>query len=365
MKKSRYILALFFLISSCNPTAKVPERPEVPAAISEKPKNIILLIGNGMGLSQISAAAIANGGELNMFRFSNIGMVTTHSADNLITDGGAGATAIATGHKTFNGGIGVDAEGNSVPNILELAKQKGKSTGLVATSSITHATPAAFVAHINNRSKEEEIALAFLDAGIDVFIGGGMKYFDKRTDKRSLTDELRKKGYKTPANYEKLRTERAKKLAGFIADGDPPRAEADRGDFLEMAWLKSYSILNKNKEGYFLMVEGSQIGWGGHSNRTGYVISELLEFDKIAGQALNFAMADGETLVIITGTYESGGMAINGGSLEKKTVEAGWAGNTGTGTMLPIFAYGPGAENFRGVFDNTDIFHKMKMLFID
>ncbi len=159
------------------------------------PKNIIFMIGDGMGLTQITAGLIAQRDALNLERCAVIGLSKTNSGDNLITDSAAGATAFSTGQKTYNGAIGVDMDTLPLTTILEMAEGKGLATGLVATSSVTHATPASFISHQKSRMMDEEIALDFLKTDIDVFIGGGKKFFEQRTDHQNLLDQLRSNGY--------------------------------------------------------------------------------------------------------------------------------------------------------------------------
>ncbi len=149
-------------------------------------KNIILLIGDGMGLSHIYAGMTANNGNLFINSCKNIGLIQTYSANSFVTDSGAAATSISTGEKTNNGSIAVDTEGNPIRTILELAEENGLSTGLISTKSITDATPASFIAHIQDRDDHENIAEFFLNTKLEVFIGGGLEYFSDRKDNRDL-----------------------------------------------------------------------------------------------------------------------------------------------------------------------------------
>jgi len=329
----------------------------------EKPKNIILLIGDGMGVSQVFAGLTANKGHLFLENFKYIGFSKTQSADAYITDSAAGGTALSAGVKTYNGAIGVDVNKNPVKTILEEASENGLATGLVSTSSITHATPASFIAHQAGRGSYEDIAADFLKTDIDVFIGGGLDHFTKRADGRNLVDELQKKGYKVETEMDKIKKVKEGKLAGLTAVVHNGRM-SERGDMLPVATETAINILSKDKEGFFLMIEGSQIDWGGHAGSTIYVVEDMLDFDQVIGQALEFAAKDKKTLVIVTADHETGGMALTGGSMKDGIVQAAFPTGDHTSVMVPVFSYGPGADEFIGIMDNTDIHSKMKKLLL-
>lgn len=328
-----------------------------------KAKNIILMIGDGMGVSQIYAGMTANNGHLNLESFVNIGFSKTYSANDYITDSGAAGTAIATGVKTYNKAIGVDVDTIPQMTILEYAEQNGKSTGLVVTSTITHATPASFIAHQPERYLYEEIATDFLKTEIDVFIGGGLKHFNDRKDEQDLTINLKNKGYSVITNPADLRNVDSDKIAGLIYEDSPPQFSEGRGDMLQTSSMLAIDVLNRNPEGFFLMIEGSQIDWGGHDNNTAYIVDEMIDFDHTIGDVLKFARADGNTLVIVTADHETGGMGLVGGDIEKGEVEAKYTTGSHTGVMVPVFAFGPGSENFKGIYENTDLFNKMMKVF--
>jgi alkaline phosphatase len=329
---------------------------------TKKPDNIILMIGDGMGVAQIYAGFTVNQGNLNLFRFPITGFSKTYSASDYITDSGAGATAISTGYKTYNGAIGVNKDTVPVKTILEYAEDAGLSTGLVVTSAVTHATPAAFIAHQANRDNYEAIASDFLKTDIDVFIGGGINNFYARKDKADLISELRKKGYQVIFSMDSIKKVHSGKLAGLTAKEHNPSIMAGRGDVLPGGTETAINILKQNKKGFFMMVEGSQIDWGGHANSTEYIVKEMIDFDKAIGKALDFAEKDGHTLIIVTADHETGGLGLVGGDLVKGTVTGMFTTKDHTGVMVPVFAYGPGAEMFEGVQQNTDLFHKMMKL---
>jgi alkaline phosphatase len=356
------LLAVAALAGSC--ITPVPEYVP-PAGLAENPKNIILMIGDGMGLAHISAALYANNNRLTLEQFPVVGFHKQHSYDNLITDSAAGATAFACGVKTYNNAIGLTADSIPCKTILEEAGEYGLSTGLVATATIVHATPAAFVAHQKLRIMYEDIAADMLNSGIDMFIGGGKRYFDRReTDNRNLIVELRRQGFQifdySGKNLAQIKVDPAKKFAYFTADSYPLSVEAGR-NYLPFASRLAAEFLDKHSQGkgFFLMIEGSQIDWGGHARDGRFVIQELMDFDRAVSDILNWAKKRGDTLVIVTGDHESGGMSVVEGSKMGK-VKTQFTTNLHTGTMVPVFAYGPKAELFAGIYDNTEIFFKMR-----
>lgn len=330
---------------------------------SKTPKNVIFLIGDGMGVSHVFAGLTANKGHLYLENCKHIGFSKTQSADNYVTDSAAGGTALSAGERTYNGALAVDLNKNPIKTILEEASEMGLATGLVSTSAITHATPASFIAHQPKRSMYEEIAADFLKTDIDVFIGGGQDHFEKRKDGRNLLKDLENKGYRVESDINKIKKVKRGKLAGFTSAGHNGRME-ERGNVLPIATETAINILDKSKKGFFLMVEGSQIDWGGHAGSTIFVVEEMLDFDRTIGEALKFAAKDGKTLVVITADHETGGMAITGGDMAQGTVTAAFPTGSHTAVMVPVFAYGPGAEEFIGIMDNTDVSNNMKKLLL-
>ena len=332
------------------------------AAPGQQPKNIVLMIGDGMGISQLTAAYTANGGQLYMAEMPYAGFSTTQSADKYITDSAAAGTALSTGVLTYKGAIGVDMNKEPLPTILEIAEAHGKSTGLVSSSAITHATPAAFIAHNESRHNYAAIAADFLETDIDIFIGGGKDFFASRKDGRNLLNELQKKHYQVFDSLEEAAGAKQGPIAILTAGKHNPRWP-ERGEIVPDGTHKAMEVLAQNDQGYFLMVEGSQIDWGGHKNNTEFILQETLDFDRAVGRALQLAAADGETLVIVTSDHETGGMSIQSGDFEKGKISAKYTSGGHTGVMVPVMAYGPGAEHFTGFMQNTDIFHKMHALF--
>lgn len=362
MKK---IIFLAFLLISVNIFAQT-ERFAATLSKADYPKNIIILIGDGMGVTQVYTGYTALKGDMNITQMPVSGFSITKSESDYITDSGAGGTAIATGQKVPNHHIAMDKDGKPINSILEYASRNGLSTGMVVTCDVTHATPASFVAHNKNRSNYEEIALDYLKTDIDVFIGGGYKNFANRKDKVNLLDELVKKQYKVARSLSEINTKTDTKVAALLVDKHLPSMLEGRGDVLPQGTKIALEILKNNPKGFFMMVEGSQIDWACHSNNTKSVIAEMLDFDKAVGAALEFAKKDKNTLVIVTADHETGGMALTGGNFEKGELDAGFISNDHTATMVPVFAYGPGASIFTGVQENTELFQKcMHLLKLD
>ncbi len=361
-----YVLSLLLLCmaGSCTtPRAGAPKnQADVPLTL-EKPKNVILMIGDGMGLPQITGTMYVQNNKTVFERFQNIGFHKSHSADNLVTDSAAGATAFASGVKTYNGAIGVNASKEPVPTLLEMAENKGMATGMVVTCSIVHATPAAFIAHVSGREDREAIALEFLKTPIDLFIGGGLDYFTRRSDERNLVEELQEKGYRISNFITEEITMlpiNTNKNIGYFTSNEEPLPVSQGRDYLIPAVGKALQFLDdRSDRGFFMMIEGSQIDWGGHANDAKYVVSELHEFEEAINVVLDFAQKEGHTLVIVTGDHETGGFAVQPGS-KLGDIQVAFTTKSHTAIMIPVFAYGPGSEVFRGIYENTSIFTKIK-----
>ena len=367
MKKlfnSIFLLLFSALLISCNCKKEVITSSEVMATKASKPKNIILLIGDGMGLSEVSASLFYNENPTNFERFSTIGLIKTSSSSDVITDSAAGATAFASGVKTYNGAVGVTSDSLFVETIVEQISVKGISTGLVSTSAITHATPACFYAHSKSRRMEEDIATYLVNSEVDFFAGGGLKFFNKRKDGKDLIAQLAKNGFEVSTdNLPKNVSD--KKQAILLSKKGMPTMLEGRGDFLPEATQLALNHLSKNEVGFFLMVEGSQIDWGGHDNDANYLISELLDFDKTMGVVLDFAKQHGETLVIVTADHETGGFTLAADNGDYNKIKSVFSTGGHSATMVPVFAEGPGSENFGGIYENTSIYNKVKALFME
>lgn len=330
-------------------------------------KNIILLIGDGMGLTQVSTAYYYGEDTPNFSRFKHIGLHQNEPIGKKITDSASGATAFSTGYKSYNAAIGVD--GDTIPRetILEWAAENGKSTGVIATSSITHATPASFYAHVENRNWHEDIAADLVKAPVDFAAGGGHKYFSDRTDQVNLLAQLEEKQVAVDTNTLGTDLQPGKKYAFLLAPDAMPTMQAGRGNFLPEATTAALNHLSKDQDGFFLMVEGSQIDWGGHANDADYVINEVLDFDKVIGIALDFAKRDGNTLVVVTADHETGGLSLSAaeafGQREYGVIKPTFSTGGHSATLIPVFAYGPGSEEFLGIYQNNAIYGKMMKAF--
>jgi len=354
-----YIISILLLAACSSINTKQIEKEDDGQI--QAPKNIILMIGDGMGLSQISAAMYANNGTLCMEEAKYIGLVKTNSASSIITDSAAGATAFSTGEKTYNGSINMSVDSLPLTPITSLLIDNKIKTGIISTSSVTHATPACFYGNqINRYGVNEALAAQFINSKINVLIGGGENYFTKRSDKKNLLDSLKMNNYtiidsiidEIPVNTEKL--------INFCAPKEPSTVKNGRNNFLSLASKKGISVLNTNNHnGFFLIIEGAQIDWGGHDNDSDYIISETLDFDNAIKSVLDFAKQDKNTLVIITADHETGGYGITGRNAKTSKLETNFLNKDHTATMVPLFAFGPGAKNFIGTYHNHAIHNKI------
>jgi alkaline phosphatase len=327
---------------------------ESPAA-----KNIIILIGDGMGLSQISSAFYFKETLPHFARFSNIGLMRTSSTVR-ITDSAAGATAFSAGKKTYNGAIGVDSDTASITTIVEILSDEEWKTGVISTSSITHATPASFYAHVKSRAMEEEIAAQLSTSEIDFIAGGGLGFFDDstRSDGQDYIQTLKNNGFRVQTKKLSATVDPNKKYAFLLASEHLPPVLEGRGDFLPKATKLALNYLSTGSDNFFLMVEGSMIDWGGHGNDADFLVSEMIDFDEAIGEALDFAEKDGNTLVIVTADHETGGFTLSSGE-NYDEINPTFSNGGHSTALVPVAAYGPGSEFFRGIYENTEIFHKM------
>jgi alkaline phosphatase len=330
--------------------------------VKNTPVNVILLIGDGMGVSHVTGAKIEMG-DLHMERLPVGGLFTTFPSNTLVTDSAASGTAFATGHKSYNGAISVSPGGERLKTVLEFAEGRGMATGLVATCSITHATPAVFASHVKNRDMQKEIAKQMVESGVDVLFGGGSSYFlpddepgGARTDGLNLVEKLRERMpvALSPEEFESL-PKKTRAAAALVYAGHPPPAYSREPSLTEMT-RKAISILSRDDDGFFLMVEGSQIDWAGHENEHEWLMDEMADFDEAVGAALDFAETDGRTLVVVTADHETGAYAVLDGSLEKRKVSRpNWGCGDHSAAMVPVLAYGPGSSVFGGINDNTHL----------
>ena len=370
IKKLLFLTALFAYIGADAQTINLQEytleKPYTvekisPASGKGHVKNVILMIGDGMSLMHIQAAWTCNRGHLWLENAQATGLSKTPASNRLITDSGSGGTSLATGYKTIYHAVGVDADGKPLTSLCTLAKTKGKDAGIAVTCRLWDATPCDFCCHNIDRNNEQDLVADYLDSNIDYAFGGGAKYFEHRTDGRNIFNELKSKGYHISRTWEDLQKWQKGKVFCVPYDVDTPLPD-ERGNLLARAALKGMNLMNQNKNGFFMMIEGSQLDDYGHFNQLDMLMKETLDFDRTVGEVMKWAAKDGQTLVVITADHETGGMTVHGGNLESGTVVCNFSTKDHSGTMVPVYAFGPGSEQFTGFMDNTDIFWKIKKL---
>ena len=322
---------------------------------NQKPKNIILIIGDGTGLNQVTLSRIAIGGldfKLAIDQMPYTGFSLTHSYNNAYTDSAAAATAWATGKKTNNKFLSVDVNKKELKTLPEILYEKGFLSGLVSTSSITHATPAAFYAHIDSRYKEEEIANQLIASSISIAFGGGKEFFDNERLKKNFLYISDKE------SLEELDLSASRRVIGlFDKDGIERSPEKPTQQEMTNVALNFLKTKTNNCKGFFLMSEGSQIDWAAHDNDAKKMITEFEDFDKTIRLAMEYVGKNKDTLLIITADHETGGLQIL--KQDKDYVEIQWGTGRHTGIPVGVYAYGPGASHFTGLMDNTEIYHKI------
>lgn len=337
-----------------------------------RPRNIILCIGDGMGTNQIALArqaAAGAAGRLWMERMPYTALVSTHNVRGEVTDSAAAITAILCGIKTRNDRLGQDEKGVNWISLPQRLQSDGCRLGVVVTSAITHATPAGMAAHVPNRDMEARIAEQMFDARIDVLLGGGRKYWlpesepeGLRADRRNLLAEAQRAGYTLVRNQQQLQAvEQGRVLGLFQAEALttlPPEPSLQ-----EMTQAALRILTNsKPEKPFFLLIEGSQIDWACHANQEEVCIRQTLLFDLAVREALNYAAADKQTLVLVTADHETGELTLSGGSLKPNLMKAHWSSKNHSAAQVALFAFGPGAEQFTGVLDNTEISRRIAHL---
>ena len=327
----------------------------------KKVKNVILMIGDGMSLMHVYTAWTCNRGKLWLENAQYTGLSKTWCSNRLITDSGSGGTSLATGHKTIYHAVGVDPEGKPLTTLVDVAKGLGKDAGLAVTCRLWDATPCDFCGHNIDRNNEQELIGDYPDSGIDFVFGGGAKYFTNRKDGRDIFDELQQKGYHVSRTWDDLEKWNTSKVFCVPFDVDTPLPD-ERGDLLARAAMMGISLMNQNKHGFFMMIEGSQLDDYGHFNQLDLLMKETLDFDQTIGKVMKWAAEDGETLVVVTADHETGGLTLVGGDKAEGKVECCFSTKDHSGAMVPVYAFGPGSENFSGIMENTDIFWKIKRL---
>ena len=379
------MLSLVLAITGCN------NEPQV--------KNVIYLIGDGMGFGAVSSLLLTEE-EPTGFEMASpvIGLSETCSANNYVTDSAAGGTALATGTRTNNGYVGADPDGNQLTSVLRKAQTYGMKTGVVVNTTLTEATPGAFYGGVTSRKMVYDIAKQFTESEVDVAIGGGLDHFVGRPDSLDLTATLIEKGYDVYLNWETVLETESDKFVGILPLYDLHRREENNGEasaaegqevclaaqmaalnedttrehlseptvYLEKATTKALDVLSRNnKDGFFLMIESAIIDGYGHNNDGEGMIVEMQEFNCTLRKMIEYVNQHPETLLVVTADHETGGTGVyynghtpgNEGPLRLNFSTSGH-----TGTVVPIFAYGAGAENFAGVMKNTDIPKKIDAL---
>jgi alkaline phosphatase len=355
---------------------------------SQGAKNIIFMVADGMGLATVTAARLykygPGGGRLAFEELPVIGYQSTHSADGTVTDSAAAASAWACGRKFANGEICFHRQdGSYPPSLLEMASSLGKSTGLVATSEITHATPAAFGAHVASRKCEKEIARQYITTTkVDVLLGGGQGKFEAgKPDGCGAGGDLLKeavaRGYATVFSLSELKKvpPGARTLGLFAAGAMTPthrRAPDNPEPHLWEMTAAALQILEKNPRGFFLLVEGSQIDWANHNHGLDYALGETLAFAE-AVQAVRAWLAEkpgreAETLLVVASDHDTGGMSITGpGRLidDGELVEVAWNTTHHTGSDTLIWSQGPGSRSLGRALDNTEVYQVLRKAMTD
>ena len=387
MKKNNIIsmavLAMFAFTSCCN-------EPQV--------KNVIYLIGDGMGAGAVTALLLSEDEPTGFEMAPVVGLHETCSANNYVTDSAAGGTALATGTRTNNGYAGADPDGNQLTSVLRKAQTYGMKTGIVVNTTLTEATPAAFYAGVTSRKFVYDIAKQFTESEVDLAIGGGLDHFIGRPDSLDLTATLIEKGYDVYLNWENVLETESDKFVGILPLYDLHRREKNNGEasaaegqevclaaqmaslnedasrehlseptvYLEKATAKALEVLSRNnKDGFFLMIESAIIDGYGHNNDGDGMVVEMQEFGRTLRQMVEYVNQHPETLLVVTADHETGGTGVyynghtpgNEGPLKFRFSTSGH-----TGTVVPVFAYGAGAENFAGVMKNIDIPKKIDAL---
>ena len=378
------IVAAVILLNAAVPTIALASDRE--QGNSRGAKNIIFMVPDGMGLADVTAARIfkngIDGAPLHFETLDRIGYQRTYSANSTITDSAPAASAWACGEKFNNGEICFHGDGRPyLPSILELAKRTGRGTGLVATSTITHATPAAFGAHVVNRNCETEIARQYIEATRpDVILGGGTaKFKPANPDACGAAGDYISKAEESGYTVVQTRQEMMEGVAAgawkvlglFTPDGMTPevlRAAGTTEPRLPEMTVAALGILERNGKGFFLMVEGSQVDWANHANDLPYQIGETLAFDESVKAVLDWINADTErrehTLLIVSPDHETGGFAVNGPGNRLlragEYVVPGWTTRDHSGTDVPVWAQGPGSAAVGRAINNTDLYKVMR-----
>lgn len=379
MKKQTILTAIFALLAL------------TVSAGQPRVKNVIYLIGDGMGFGSVSALLLSQNEKTGFEYAPVIGLSETCSADNFVTDSPAGGTALATGIRTRNGYLGVDPEGNQLTSILRKAQTMGKRTGIVVNTVLTEATPAAFYGGVKSRKESLRLAEQFVESGVDVAIGSGLSVFVGRPDSVDLTAELIKRGYDVYLDWGATARSTADRFVSILPMSDVHRrnkssnttagaaegaevclaaqlaaengeepTSGDPTEYLTRATEKALATLERTagRNGFFLMIESAIIDGYGHNNDSEGMIEEMREFDRTLQMLVKYVEAHPETLLVVTADHETGGTGVSYRSYEvggEAPVVLSFSTKGHTGTVVPIFAYGAGAEEFGAIMKNTEL----------
>ncbi len=383
------VMAFGVATVSCSNSADVP-----------KVKNVIYLIGDGMGFGAVSSLLLTEDSLTGFEMQPVIGLSETCSANNYVTDSPAGGTALACGQRTLNGYVGVDVNGVPYKSILKKAQEMGKKSGIVVNTTLTEATPAAFYAGVQSRSKSYVIAEQFVESNVDVAIGAGLSAFVNRPDSVDLTATLIEKGYNVYLDWQSILDSKSDRFVGILSMGDVHRRNkkakqagaadgaeiclaaklaSEEGvdladslnsnptEYLELAVKKALGVLSKTgkKDGYFLMIESAIIDGYGHNNDSEGMITEMQEFNRTLRYLVDYVNNNPQTLLVVVADHETGGTSVGYKSHkvgEKVPVNLTFSTKGHSGTVVPIFAYGEGARYFGGVKKNYELPRIMEVL---
>ena len=322
--------------------------------LTNEVRNVIFLIGDGMGLEQVSCAWTLNHGKLNLDNMPFTGISRTYSTSDLITDSAAGGTALAVGEKTANSHVGCTPSAQPLYSMLDKARRLGKKTGVVVTCHMADATPADFCCHDDDRYHYDAIIADYADCGVDYIAGGGRDYFGpKREDGRNIVEEMKAKGYNYATDEEELMSAPLPVL-GLLADDNLPIA-AERGDLFRNMTSRALELLSAaaGNNGFVMMIEGSCIDDWLHANDIGKAMEELLDFDRTLGDVLQWAAADGHTLVVVTADHATGALTLQDGNLKEGRIGVAFGNDGHNGIAVPVYAWGPGSYAFTGIRENA------------
>ena len=349
-------------------TAAGTEAPARTASAGEV-KNLIFMIGDGMGLAHVSMMLVEGGGTPTAFnRMQNVALISTCSANNRVTDSAAAGTALATGCKTDNSKLGVTPDGNPAVSMMARAARQQMPSGFVVTCKVQHATPGAFYAHVPHRGRYDLISHQLADAGLDVAFGGGRAEMTAPDSLGlSAVDKLKRSGCRVIYDWAEAEDIRSGRVTGLFADDHMPSMLEGRGSYLPQAVRKALEILENNAEergkGFMLMVEGSQIDFESHANNTPGLLAEVRDFGEAVDAALHFADLHPGTLVVVTADHETGGLSLPSGKTDFTASESGidyrYGTTSHTGILVPVYLYGTGAERINGVMTNAELGRKL------